>query len=124
MDRIDEDHAGDAQAALDEDDLLHTDSDHEENITTSSREAMLSRTTNTGQAAPASSPEMSSLTSAIVNLTNLLTAKQPSMSGETSSSYALKRKNLSDHCPPAKKRASQALAAKYRNRTSAIMNIT
>ena len=72
---------------------------------------MLSGTTNTGQAAPALSPEMSSLTSAIVNLTNLQTAKQPSMSGETSSSYALKRKNLSDRCPPAKKRTSQAASA-------------
>ena len=84
MDRIEEDHAGDPEANLD--DLLHTESDHEENMTISSREAMPPRTTNTGQAAPASLPDLALLTSAIVNLNNLLTAKQASTSGETSSS--------------------------------------
>lgn len=110
---IEEDHAGDPEANLD--DLLHTESDHEENMTTSSREAMPPRTTNTGQAAPASLPDLSLLTSAIVNLTNLLTAKQPSTSGEISTSNTLKRENPSDHCPPAKKHASQAASAMVAN---------
>ena len=113
MDRIEEDHAGDPEANLD--DLLHTESDHEENMTISSREAMPPRTTNTGQAAPASLPDLALLTSAIVNLNNLLTAKQPSTSGETSSSNTLKRKNPSDHGPPAKKHASQAASAMMAN---------
>ena len=113
MDRIEEDHAGDPEANLD--DLLHTERDHEENMTISSREAMPPRTTNTGQAAPASLPDLALLTSAIVNLNNLLTAKQPSTSGETSSSNTLKRKNPSDHCPPAKKHASQAASAMMAN---------
>ena len=50
MDGIEEDHAGDPKANLD--DLLHTET----------------RTTNTGQAAPASLPDLALLTSAIVNL--------------------------------------------------------
>ena len=105
MDLIMEDPAGDPTV----DDLLGTESDHEENSTTNSREALLSRNGSIAQAAPASSPELSSLTSAIVNLTNLLTAKQPSMSGETNSAPVLKRKRSGDHeCPPAKKQASQA----------------
>ena len=113
MDRIEEDHAGDPEANLD--DLLHMESDHEENMTTSSHKAMPPRTTNTGQTAPASLPDLALLTSAIVSLTNLPTAKQPSTSGETSSSNTLKRKNPSDHCPPAKKHASQAASAMLAN---------
>ena len=72
---------------------------------------MPSQTTNTGQAAPGSLPDISLLVSAIVNLTNLLTEKQPSRSGETSSSNKLEHKKPSDHCPPTKKGASQVSSA-------------
>ncbi len=77
---------------------------------------MLSRVEMTGKAAPAFTPEMSLLTLAIVNLTNLLN-KQPSVSGATSSPNTLKRKgNESDvSCPPAKKHASQAASSMSTN---------
>ena len=113
MAHVEEDQSGDQDSTIEE--LLH--SDHEENATAPCpREAMLSRVETTGKAAPAFTPEMSLLTSAIVNLTNLLN-KHPSVSGETSSPNTLKRKgNESDFsCPPAKKHASQAASSMSTN---------
>ena len=68
-------------------------------------------------------PELSSLTSGIVNLTNLLTAKQPSMSGEISHASVLKRKRSGDHeCPPTKKQASQADSAMTNSHDEGLLN--
>ena len=86
-----------------EEELLRTEKENEDIST--SRGATLLRAQN-DKAASISSQEVSLLTSAIVNLTEMLQVKQPSMSGEKGKPDTIRRKGKqSEYTLPAKRAA-------------------